>query len=127
MSAPLLQRLLLIALAGAVGTLCRYGVASLCEARQWNPVWGTFFVNMLGAFLFGLIVGLWTRHGLNQEARLVLLAGFMGGFTTFSTLAGETGGLLTKGHWAAAVFYITLTAAVGTTLAIGGEWIGKSI
>ncbi len=128
MTAATLQRLALVALAGAVGTLCRYGVGQLCAGRQWNLVWGTFFVNMLGAFLFGLIVGLWdTRHGLSPEVKIILLGGFMGAFTTFSTLANETSTYLGNGRWAAAVFYMTLTAAVGTSLALGGEWLGRNV
>lgn len=97
----MLQKLILIALAGALGTLARYGLAGLVQA--WSSPsfpWGTLVVNVLGCFLFGMV---WTlsmeRMLLSAETRVIILTGFMGAFTTFSTFAFETGEFLRESQW----------------------------
>ena len=81
-----------LALAGALGTLARYGVgvASVAAFGASYP-YGTFFVNMFGSFLFGLLAGL---PRLSAEWQIILLTGFVGGFTTFSAFAFENHQLL---------------------------------
>ena len=59
--------------------------------------WGTFFVNMSGSFLIGLVLGLFENAGLSNEARLFLAVGVLGGYTTFSTFSHETLRLLENG------------------------------
>ena len=83
-------------MAGALGTLARYSLAGIVQ--RWSGVsfpWGTYSVNVIGSFLFGLI---WTlaseRFIISPEVRLYVLTGFMGAFTTFSTFMFETGELL---------------------------------
>jgi len=100
----MIEKLLLIALAGAAGTLARYGLAGLVQ-RLAGPdfPWGTFAVNILGAFLFGLAWRLAMERGLiGPEARVVILTGFMGAFTTFSTWVFESGELARETEWLAA-------------------------
>ena len=91
-----------LAVAGAAGTLCRYGLSGLVSrlASEKFP-WGTLAVNALGCFLFGVV---WTiaaedRMLISSETRTILLVGFMGAFTTFSTFAFETGGMLRDSEW----------------------------
>ena len=81
-----------IALAGALGTLARYGtgVVSVAAFGTSYP-YGTFFVNVLGSFLFGLVAGF---PRLSVEWQIILLTGFLGGFTTFSAFAFENFKLL---------------------------------
>src|SRR5262249_12589269 len=81
---------------GAAGTLARYGLGVLVP-RWWGSSfpWGTLVVNALGCFLFGLVWALAERRlALGDEARVIVLTGFVGAFTTFSTFAFETGQLL---------------------------------
>lgn len=96
-----MHKLLFIALAGAVGTLCRYwlsGIAYTLLGR--NFPWGTWAVNILGCFLFGLIWTLIEERGiLSAQLRVIMLVGFMGAFTTFSTLIFESGELLRNAQW----------------------------
>jgi fluoride exporter len=95
------KELALLAVAGAIGTLSRYGLSGLV---QWfcgeRFPWGTVAVNLTGCFLFGLI---WTlaeeRLIISGQTRFILLTGFMGAFTTFSTLAFETSGFLQDSMW----------------------------
>ncbi len=86
------QRILWLSMAGAIGTLARYGLVSFVQSVNPNnfPL-GTLFVNLIGCFLFGFIFGLAEeRFILSTEASLIILIGFMGAFTTFSTYAFES-------------------------------------
>ena len=95
------KEITLLSVAGAVGTLSRYGLAGFVQrfCGERFP-WGTVAVNMIGCFLFGLI---WTlaeeRLVISGQTRFILLTGFMGAFTTFSTFAFETSGFLQDSQW----------------------------
>lgn len=97
-----LHKILLLALAGAGGTLARYWLSGAVQGVMGRDFpWGTAAVNLLGCLLFGLF---WVladeRQLLRAEFRLVILVGFMGAFTTFSSLIFETGELLRGTQWA---------------------------
>lgn len=92
--------LVLLALAGALGALSRYGVYRWIPSQDGAMPWATVAVNCAGSFLFGAIVVLAAERGLlTERARLILLTGFLGAFTTFSTFAFETAELLRAGEW----------------------------
>ncbi len=106
----MLQKILLIALAGALGTLARFGLGGLIQ-RWTSPTfpYGTVVINLTGCFLFGLIWALaLERYALSSQSRSILLIGFMGAFTTFSTYVAETGNLLADAQWTAAAVNVTL-------------------
>lgn len=100
-----MQHLLLLGFAGALGALTRHGMslavngaANLLLGRTDFP-WGIFLVNVLGCFLFGVVWELAAvRHLLSDSTRTVLLVGFMGSFTTFSTLVFDTNRLWDNAH-----------------------------
>ena len=90
-----------IGLAGALGALCRYWLAGFVQQMtgQGFPL-GTAMVNILGCFLFGFIATLIDeRMVLPPEAKVYLLTGFMGAFTTFSTYTFETASLIRYSQW----------------------------
>jgi CrcB protein len=100
----MLVRLLLLAIAGAGGTMARYGIQHHAAARSWSPVAGTLLVNLVGCLAFGLIWGaLHERDLLHGDLRVVLLTGFLGAFTTFSAFIADSAGLARSGDptWAA--------------------------
>src|SRR5581483_8608466 len=81
-----------IAVAGAAGALARYGLEGFISRRQSGAFpWGTFAVNVSGAFILGLVFTLATeRWGLSAWIRSAVTIGVLGAYTTFSTLEMET-------------------------------------
>jgi CrcB protein len=81
------MRLLLLALAGSLGTLARYGVSLLAQGFVQTTGFplGTFAVNVLGSFLLGFVAHLAISRIAVADFRLIVGVGFMGAFTTFST------------------------------------------
>ncbi|MFO7931753.1 MAG: CrcB family protein [Desulfosalsimonas sp.] len=97
----MITRILLLSLAGAAGTLCRYGLTGLVQrfAGAGFP-WGTLAVNITGCFLAGagwaIFESKWPAAG---QARVVVMIGFMGAFTTFSSYILETQQLMRAAEW----------------------------
>jgi fluoride exporter len=83
------RQLVLIGLGGAAGSVARYLTALYFKSGAGFPL-GTFVANVLGCFLIGALCGLAARYGwLTPELRLLLVTGFCGGYTTFSTFTFE--------------------------------------
>ncbi len=123
----MIRKLIILALAGAAGTLCRYWLAGAVQKLCGSdlPV-GTFAVNMAGCLLFGLVWGLLeNRAGLSGEWRLAALTGFMGAFTTFSTYMFETAALLRLGQTLAAVANVAGQSALGLCCVLAGMALGR--
>ena len=125
----MMQKLLLIGLAGGLGTLARYGLGGLVQRWTGSTFpWGTAAVNILGCLAFGLIWGMASeRLGLSGQARSVVLIGFLGAFTTFSTFASETGQLLADAEWALAAGNMLLQNALGVGMFLAGLALGRAV
>ena len=80
-----MKELIYIFLGGGTGSVLRYYVQELLHERiiPYSFPWATFTVNIFGSFLIGLFYALSARFNLSPEMRLLLTAGFCGGFTTF--------------------------------------------
>ena len=119
------QKIALLALAGACGTLARYGLAGV--VHRWlggNFPWGTVAVNVLGCLLFGIVWAAGTeRATIGPEARFIILTGLMGAFTTFSTFIAESNQLLTGAQLLLGFTNIVLQLLIGT----GGFFLGLAI
>ncbi len=125
----MLQRMMLIALAGALGTTARYGLGGLVQRLSGDGLpWGTLFVNMIGCFLFGVV---WTladdRLVLDEETQIVILGGFMGAFTTFSTFIFDTGGFVREAQWMLATGNVLVQTLVGLLSLFGGLAVGRIV
>ena len=89
--------LLYVALGGAIGASARYLVGGWMGAWLGPDFpWGTFFVNVSGSFLIGVVLVLVEGGALPPGARPFLAVGILGGYTTFSSLSYESLGLLTE-------------------------------
>ena len=106
-----MKYLLFIALGGATGAVSRYLLSNWVHAL-WEGKWpvGTLLVNMLGSFLIGVVFVLIERQVLHPDWRSVLMVGFLGAFTTFSTFSLESIALFENGHAAHALGYMALSA-----------------
>lgn len=109
---PLL--LSLVALGGAAGSVLRYAVGIWCAARFGTFLpWGTLAVNVIGSAVIGLLGGAMVAGmPLPQEARLLVITGILGGFTTFSAFSLDTG-LLWDRSPALALGYLAMTLVLG--------------
>ena len=116
-----------LALAGMLGVLARHLVQTAVPRFGGFP-WGTFAVNVTGAFAVGLVAGL-LAHRLDtpmwiQEAVIV---GFLGGYTTFSTFSLETVLLMDRGRCVTAAVYSFGTLTAGVSAVIFGGWLGRAM
>jgi CrcB protein len=119
----------IIGMGGFLGAISRYGVA-LWIGQRWgrNFPLGTFVINVSGSFLIGLLMSLFTeRFMVNPQWRLMLVVGFLGAYTTFSTFEYETGTLMKDGEWLIAMLNVVLSVIVGFIALKLGEVIAKSI
>jgi CrcB protein len=121
--------ILIAAIGGAIGSSLRY-LVSLGAARWVGTGFplGTLLVNVVGCLIAGLIFGLAEeRTGFSPIVRILLLTGFVGGFTTFSTFAVETVTLVQDGTWTLALLNFLANNLAGVTLAFAGIYMGRSI
>ena len=117
---------LAVAAGGAIGAVCRFLIGKLpIGSNEGFPV-KTFIVNIVGCFLIGLAAALALKQ-LADSPRLVLFlkVGICGGFTTFSSFALETGGLIEKGSYIAASAYVILSVVVGVLALFAAEFIAE--
>jgi fluoride exporter len=120
-------KLVWLAIAGALGTLARYGLAGFVHRLHESGFpWGTLTVNLLGCFLFGIVVALAEdRMLIGGDTRLIVLVGFMGAFTTFSTYAFETGAMLRDAEWLFAAGNVLAQNALGVACFFVGAALGR--
>ena len=119
---------LLVALGGAGGSVLRYGVGRIAVAYLGpSTVMGTFFVNVTGSLVLGLLVGLTLeRTALPLHLRSLLAIGFLGGFTTFSTLSLETIRLVEGGEVLKAGLSMLGNVFLGLAAAYIGLLLGRA-
>lgn len=103
-----------IALGGILGSLARFTVSYLWNPDQVGgfPV-GTLMINVVGCLAIGMIVPVLAGHPREEHLRPFLVTGVLGGFTTFSAFALESGVMLNDSHLARAAVYIAATLLLG--------------
>lgn len=116
---------------GVVGTLLRAGAGALRPEAAGRVPTTTLAVNLVGALVLGLLLGLFARRetaaGRPRVLRLALGTGVMGALTTHSTLMVQAARLLRGGHAAAGVGYLLVSAAAGIALAAAGLAVGARL
>lgn len=116
-----------IVLAGGLGALCRYllGGGALNLNHATLP-FGTLLVNVLGSFLIGYLSwSLVYRWQLPKDLQVVILTGFLGGFTTFSAFSLEVVRYFEDGHIGRAIIYVLGSVLLSIGMCILGLWLAK--
>ena len=121
----MIKAMLIAGLGGFTGTCLRYLTGRLCHL--WDvggfPL-GTFVVNVVGSFIIGALLGLAERNSfITPTMNVLLVTGFCGGFTTFSSFADDIFLMLQQRHWALFALYTGLSLILGVAMV----WAGRAI
>src|SRR5690606_5529529 len=110
-----------VAMGGAIGASLRYGIGLWLFKPQMQFPWPTWWVNILGCLCTGIFLAYSQKYpALQQEARLFLMVGLLGGFTTFSSFGLESFQLLKQGAISMALLYMFSSLLLGlTALTVG--------
>ena len=120
----LMEKLILIALGGALGAISRFGVNVFFQRFAPDFPWGILTVNLAGSFTFGLVWSLSVERGWVEDAwRDALLVGFLGALTTFSAFAFNNFQLTLSGAWVPFGLNIIANNVGG----IGLAWLGVQV
>lgn len=119
---PTILNLTLIAFGGAIGALCRYWLGTTVHTMWPTKIpYGTLLINVSGSIVLGVLYVLVSeRQILPVQWRPLVMVGFLGAFTTFSTFSVEVVNLMDNGHQLHAAIYFLLSVV----LAIGGAALG---
>lgn len=123
------MHLLVIGLGGFAGAIARYAVDGwVTSLVRGSFPWGTLLVNASGSLLIGLLFAAMTERALiPAELRGPLMIGFVGAYTTFSTLALESWRLLEDGAWLLALANLGGSVLVGVAAVVIGISVGRAI
>jgi CrcB protein len=123
----MIERVLLVFAAGGLGAISRYGLSTLIGRGTDGPFpWGILATNAIGCLIFGLVYSLIEDRGyLSPDVRVIILVGFAGAFTTFSTFAFDTTQLARSGDWLFAVGNVVLNNALGIGMVAAGFGLAK--
>ena len=122
-------KILSVAVGGAAGAVARYliNLSPLAGLFERFP-FPTFFINVSGSFLIGLLfIVLNDRFDVGDNVRLMLIVGFLGAFTTFSTFELEIYGLIRDKFFFAALAYLLLSVTAGFVGVAAGILAGRRI
>jgi len=124
---------LMVAIGGALGAMSRFAVGKwlndlMLKTWPFNSVfpWATFFINVVGSILIGFVFVLMTEKITSLETyRPLIVIGFLGAFTTFSTFSLEIISLINQQAWLSAISYLLLSCFFGVVGAALGMFMGR--
>jgi CrcB protein len=122
-----MREFIIITLGAALGANARYWLTNWFAGRYGADFpWGTLFINVSGSLLIGLVLTvLGERLVSDPTYRLLLVTGFLGAYTTFSTFSYETMGLIGRGEYLPAAFNLAGSVLAGLLATFGGILLGR--
>lgn len=121
-----MQTILAVASGGALGALSRFWLAGLLNDKADKLPIGTLTCNILGSLIMGvLFVLIMEKARLPPELRPLLMVGFLGAFTTFSSFSLETVALIQQGHIMSALIYVLLSVLMCIAALSVGIWLTR--
>jgi fluoride exporter len=111
-------------LGGGLGSLCRFSIARWLPVPDLSFPWPTFWANLISSFILGWLVAMKAQGQLSASAQFFLMAGFCGGFSTFSTFSYEAYSLLSDGRLTLAFAYLAVSMAMGLLAVFAGVRVG---
>lgn len=123
----ILPKIFSVALGGAFGAVARYLINLSPLKNLFSPFpFPTFFINILGSFLIGVLLILLTgKFAAHENLRLAIIVGFLGAFTTFSTFEMEIWELIKENQFSTAFLYLILSVCVGFVGVAFGIWLAR--
>jgi len=122
------MNLIYIVIGGGTGALLRYLTSQFVNS-QYNKSFslGTVFVNCVGALLIGFLINIFDLFGINAKFKLLIITGFLGGYTTFSTYSLETVNYFMNGNIKYGILNILLNNILCILFVLFGLWLNKII
>ena len=123
-----LTQTVLIGLAGSLGAISRYLISLFFVKRIPSRIpFGTLIINLTGSFLIGFLIALASHKILNPALQVILTTGFLGGYTTFSTMSWEGVQLARGGYTLQSVSYLLGSLIAGLLAAYAGIFLGGGL
>lgn len=122
----MIKDIVLVGIGSCLGGICRYLISLFIDHPQSGFPWGTFVVNIIGCLLIGILWGVTSRfQNFAQAFSLLLVVGFCGGFTTFSTFSKEGLAMLQTNNYMLFTSYILGSVVLGIAAVALGYIITK--
>lgn len=122
-----MQEWLYVFLGGGLGSLCRYWIGLQFTSANTNFPLGTLLANFIACLILGFLLGIQIKNNLSTQMSLLLMTGFCGGFSTFSTFSAEILDLFQSQHYATALSYVGVSLLIGLVAIYIGLKLQSSI
>lgn len=116
---------LLVFFGGGLGSVCRYSISQIFDSSLFP--YGTLTSNIVSCFILGIFLGFSSEEIFRNQHRLLLMTGFCGGFSTFSTYSGEIVNLFQQGQSISAFSYMALSIIAGLASIVAGLFLSRAL
>jgi len=111
-----MSALIYVFVGGGLGSMARYGFGVWLNQEAGGIPWATFAANMLSCLILGILLGIQLNGDLGVQKRLLLMTGFCGGFSTFSTISAEIYQMAIAQRLELVFLYVGATLLIGLLL-----------